>query len=112
LLVKRARNQRKKIINTIILAQRLFRRYKATKLLRKRIAAKKLILSLFKGWKIRRVINALSKEIQDYVNCEDPYQRLRLKSQFLVLYESVMANSLWVSKNFYRLQRMQSLQTN
>ena len=67
--------------------------------LEKRMKAKKLIYSLFKGWKTRRIVNALSKEIQDYVNCEDVYLKMRLKNQFLVLFESVVSNSLWLAKN-------------
>jgi hypothetical protein len=57
----------------------------------------------FLGWRVRRIVNALSKEIQEYVNCEDLFAKERLKRNFFLLYDNVVNNKLWLSKNFYRL---------
>lgn len=65
-----------------------------------------IILGLFKGWKVRKIIASLAKEIQEYVNCEDECVKLRLKNQIMVLYDNVLKNDLWLSKNLYRLERL------
>jgi hypothetical protein len=51
------------------------------------------------GWKVRQIINSLANEIQDFVNCDLPQERQRLKSVFLALYESVVHHRLWLKKN-------------
>jgi hypothetical protein len=73
--------------------------------------AKQEILSLYYGWMTRKVVNCLAKEIQDYVNMDDVYQKERLKRHFLVLFDNVIKNKLWLQKYGYRLQRLQNLES-
>ena len=80
------------------------------KLLKKRIEAKKKIYSIFLGWRTRKIINSLAKEILEFVNTEDMLVKLKAKRNFHTLYENVVKNSLWLTKNHYRLQRLQNLQ--
>lgn len=58
----------------------------------KKIKAKQLILSLFMGWKTRKIVNCLAKEISDFVNCEDEMIKSRLRRKFFILYDSVLNN--------------------
>lgn len=112
LQTKRAKAVRKQIVKNIIKLQRWIRRGFMVKRLSKRQRSKKVLLALFQGWKTRRIVNSLAKEIQDYVNCDEvtnPYLKTRLKNHFLVLFENVIKNELWLSKNRFRLQRLQSL---
>eukprot|EP00347_Sterkiella_histriomuscorum_P021453 403333923 len=107
---RRAKNLRKHIVSSIVKIQTFIKRKQLRMYIDKRIKARKLIFGLFQGWKTRKIVNSLSKEIQDYVNQDQGYHKMRLKSHFLVLYENVQKNELWLSKNQFRLQRLQSLQ--
>ncbi len=71
--------------------------------MRKRINAKSLIHALFKGWKTRKIVNSLSQEIQEFVNTDDIFAKIRLKRSFYLLYDNVVSNKLWLNKNIYRL---------
>ncbi len=68
-----------------------------------KIKAKKMLLSLYFGWRTRKIVNCLSKEIQDYVNCDEGYHKMRLKTHFQVLFDSVVKNQLWLQCNQFRL---------
>jgi hypothetical protein len=78
-MARRGREERKNMIKGIVKIQRWYRRIRIDKTKKMDIKkAKSLLLSLFKGWKTRKIVNALAKEIQDYVNCEDHYLKQRL----------------------------------
>ncbi|CDW83456.1 UNKNOWN [Stylonychia lemnae] len=108
---KKGKQFRSYIISKIVFIQRWFKSQMLKIMIEKRINARAQIFSLFQGWKTRKIVNSLAKEIQDYVNCDEGYQKMRLKNHFLVLFDSVIKNNLWLTKNLFRLQRLQNLQS-
>ena len=43
------------------------------------IKLRKMLYPVAVGWAVRRSVNCIGKEIQQYVNCEDGYVKQRLK---------------------------------
>ena len=61
------------------------------KLIQQRLKAKKLISSLFKAWKVRRVFNLMSDEIFKFVNTDSNTElRRKARRDFFNLYEIVL----------------------
>lgn len=89
-LQRRKKKERRYSITRIIYIQKWWRRVIQKKRITQFKRFKQIMLAAFLGWKTRRVVNSLSLEVQDYVNCEEGTMKKQLKALFHTLYESVV----------------------
>ena len=58
------------------------------------------------AWRTRRALNCLGNEVQEYVNCEDADMKAKLRDQFHALFDTVLAQKLYMEKNADKLNEL------
>jgi len=57
---------------------------------------KMLLRNIVTAWRTRRSLNCLCTEVQDFVNCEEPKLKGRLREKFHCLFPTVMKNRMYL----------------
>ena len=67
---------------------------------------KSILMNVVEAWRTRRALNCLGSEVQEYVNCEVPAKKARMRVQFLELFDQVLANKLYLESKCDHLTRL------
>lgn len=65
------------------------------------------ITALAQAWRTRRALNALVVEVQQFVNCDNPAKKHRLRLEFNLLFQKVLHEKLYMCKNARKLKALQ-----
>lgn len=68
------------------LIQRQYRMFKFRRAVAKRHRLKAGVQGIAEAWRTRRALNCLASEVQQYVNCENPIRKHRLRLEFNLLF--------------------------
>ena len=67
---------------------------------------KQKLRAVVQAWRTRKAINCLADQVLEFVNCESNRRKAHIRSVFLGIYEKVVKEKLWLSKNASKLQRL------
>jgi hypothetical protein len=65
---------------------------------------KMLVRTIVTAWRTRRTLNCLCTEVQDFVNCEEPGLKARLRDKFHCLFQTVMDHRMYLEHKANQLQ--------